>query len=220
MSSRRLLALGVVIATVAGIVVWRSSGEVGATSSDVARESRRTVSDSASSQGGSSGRAEAPSSNEAPQVHPSDMTAWAADRIDPEAFRAAVVDEMERVALAGTWLDRLDLEGDAPSCARCEPALDEEVRTQVREALAEYDATLSAVANREVRGAEAVEVYRVARRDFLAGLPFQGLVWLGGNGFLDTRLTLSAIRPNLHRSTEERLPAAGNRFDDPGLQGI
>lgn len=220
MTPRRLLAFGVVLTVLGGLAAWRSSVDEAATA-PVERESRRASSESRRL-GLSSAEpsATAAASATVVPVHPSDMTRWPADQVDAEAFRSAVSVEVERIASARSWLTRLDAESERPSCEGCEPALDAETRASVREALAAYDETLLAVASAELRGADAVEAYRAAREELLGALPFPGLVWLGTSGFLDTRLEVSAIAPELHRSTRERLPSEGNRFDDPGLQGI
>jgi hypothetical protein len=223
MSSRRLLALGVVLAVLGGLATWRSSSEDASTAS-VERQSRRASSESSPGAGAGASSAErsatAVASPTVVSVHPSDMTRWPAGQVDAEAFRSAVSVEVERIASARTWLTRLDAESERPSCEGCEPALDAETRARVREALTTYDETLVAVASAELRGEDAVEAYRAAREELLGALPFPGLVWLGTSGFLDTRVEVSALAPTLHRSTRERLPSDGNRFDDPGLQGI
>lgn len=220
MTSRRLLALGVVLAVLGGLATWRSSVD-DASAAPVERQSRRASSESSlGARAGASSAAAHASSATVVSVHPSDMTRWPADQVDAEAFRSAVSVEVERIASARSWLTRLDAESERPSCEGCEPVLDAEARVQVRDALATYDETLVAVASGELRGEDAVEAYRAAREELLGALPFPGLVWLGTSGFLDTRLEVSAIAPELHRSTRERLPSDGNRFDDPGLQGI
>jgi hypothetical protein len=217
MSSRRLLALGVVLAVLGGLATLRTSAD-GTSVREVERESRRIVSDASTD-----GRAAsaAPAAPDAPvAAHPSDMTRWPADQVDAEAFRSAVSSEVDRIEAARAWLQRLDEESERPSCEGCEPALDAETRAQVRDALAAYDATLVAVASAELSGGDAVESYRAAREDLLEALPFPGLMWLGTSGFLDSRREVSTLTPTLHRSTRERKPSDGNRSDDPGLQGI
>lgn len=141
--------------------------------------------------------------------HPSDIVRWADEGhpVSDESLREASAHELERITLARSWVDRLDEEARAPSCPRCEPALDGAARASTRIALQRYEQTLAAIAGGDLAGQGALEGYRAARETLLEELSLEGLGWLGRGGFLDGRVDVAALVPALHASHRELRPA-------------